>query len=235
MKKTFLLFVILIASLSLKAQNIQLHYDMGETRNLTTATIEMFRPDKHGSTFFFVDMDFGGKAEDGRTDGMNLAYFEIARGFKFWESPLEMTIEYNGGFGRGEGFAYPINSAYLLGPSYTLNSKDWSKIVTFKALYKYIDNQGGVSNFNNSNFQFTTVWTLQFFDKKLTCSGFLDFWTEKVPAGSEIADFVFLTEPQFWYNFNKNFSLGTEIELSSNFAQNDGFMVNPTIAAKYTF
>ncbi len=235
MKRTFLLLLVVTFFISSQAQNIQLHYDMGETRQLTTATIEMFKPDKYGSTFFFVDMDFGGNTDDGRTSGMNLAYFEIARGFKFWDNPIEMTIEYNGGFGRGEGFEYAINKAILLGPSYTINSKDWSKVVTFKTLYKYIDNQGNIDDFVYNNFQFTTVWTLHFFDQKLTCSGFLDFWTEKVPTDDGVKDFVFLTEPQFWYNFNKNFSLGSEIEISSNFAQNSGLMVNPTIAAKYTF
>ena len=39
--------VAILASASIKAQNIQLHYDLG--RNITTSTIEMFRADNGGS------------------------------------------------------------------------------------------------------------------------------------------------------------------------------------------
>ncbi|WP_282037137.1 DUF5020 family protein [Saccharicrinis aurantiacus] len=252
MKKAY--FLVLFAVISLvaaKAQNIQLHYDFGESRKLATATIEMFKPDKYGSTFFFVDMDFGGTNGTPvadfvgeRTNNMNLAYFEIARGFKFWEAPIEMTVEYNGGFLRdASAGGYPLSTAYLAGPSYTMNSKDWSKVLTFKALYKQSVNVNNIEGFGYNNVQFTAVWVLNFFDNKFTATGFADWWTEKVPVNGayipglneETASSVFLTEPQFWYNFNKNFSFGSEIEISNNFALNKGWMVNPTVAAKYTF
>lgn len=239
MKKFLFLFLLIASIIDSKAQNVQLHYDFGETRKLATATVELFKPDDWGSTFFFVDMDLGGKPEYGRTNGMNMAYFEISRGLKFWEAPIEAHVEYNGGFGRGDGFAYPINNAYLLGPSYTMNSEDWSRILTLKVHYKYIENMGGITDFNNSNVQFTAVWTMQFFENKLTFTGFADFWTEKVGVVEDgnfsTANFVFITEPQLWYNATKNISLGTEIEMSSNFALNKGFMINPTVAAKWTF
>ena len=69
MKKTFTLIVILIAAVSTKAQNIQLHYDIG--RECATTTVEMFRPDGGGSTFFFIDMDYSPKVTG--------AYWEISR------------------------------------------------------------------------------------------------------------------------------------------------------------
>ena len=49
---------------------------------------------------------------------------------------------------------------------------------------------------------------------------------------------VIITEPQFWYNVTPYFSLGSEVEISSNFYTIDGkdkAFVNPTIAAKWTF
>ena len=55
MKKTLLLFLIFVTTMALKAQNIQTHYDMGKDRGYLTTTIEMFKPDKTGNTFFFVD------------------------------------------------------------------------------------------------------------------------------------------------------------------------------------
>jgi hypothetical protein len=88
---------------------------------------------------------------------------------------------------------------------------------------------------NDMSYQLTGVWTIQMFKSKLTFTGFADFWREDNTFGTETTDFVFLSEPQLWYNVNKNFALGSEVELSSNFGGNQGFMVNPTIAAKYTF
>lgn len=88
-----LLFAVLMSFsvISATAQNIQLHFDLG--RNAATTTVEMFRPDKGGSTFFFVDMDY--------TPKVSGAYWEIAREFCFWQesevSWLSVHLEYNGG------------------------------------------------------------------------------------------------------------------------------------------
>jgi hypothetical protein len=65
----------------------------------------------------------------------------------------------------------------------------------------------------------------------MSFTGFADLWREKTAYGS----MIFLSEPQLWYNATKKFSVGGEVELSNNFAGHDGFMVNPTLGAKYTF
>lgn len=42
-----------------KAQtNAQLFYDFGSDRKFVTLTLEMFKADKWGNTYFFVDHDF---------------------------------------------------------------------------------------------------------------------------------------------------------------------------------
>ena len=61
------------------------------------------------------------------------------------------------------------------------------------------------------------------------------FWKEDNVINGEEKEYVFLSEPQLWFNATKNFSIGSEIELSSNFAGLDGFNVMPTVAAKWTF
>lgn len=66
MKKLFSLTIFLMAAFACAdAQNIQLHYDLGHTlysdltpRQSVTTTVEMFKPDKWGSTFFFIDLDY---------------------------------------------------------------------------------------------------------------------------------------------------------------------------------
>ncbi len=235
MKKLLILFLFVAASTALSAQNVQLHYDMGKTRKYLTSTVESFKTDKYGSTFYFIDIDYG-KAGDKGVEGPQLAYFEIARGIKFWNSPFELHVEYNGGFGQNKVqnsySGYPINDAWLFGGNYTWNTKDYSKIFTLQGMYKNIRGK------NDMSFQLTGVWNLQFFKNKITLSGFADFWREdntfflNAPLGTT-TNYVFLTEPQFWYNVNKQFSIGGEIEMSSNFALNHGFMCNPTVAVKW--
>ena len=241
MKKTTFtlsfLFAIFYAS-SAFSQNVQLHYDLGKDRKMFTTTVEMFKPDKLGSTFFFIDMDYGSK-ESG-VDGISLAYWEIARSFKISKkSNFEPRVEYNGGFGRGQfddadgntiTYNYSINSAWLAGVQYTFASKDFSRVLTLQANYKYIKDK------SNAAFQLTAVWGLHFFDGKLSFVGFADWWREDNTFSSgNSTNFVFLTEPQIWWNAMKHFSFGGEFEMSNNFASNEGFMFNPTVAVKWTF
>jgi hypothetical protein len=214
--------------MAVNAQNVQLHYDMGKDRGYFTSTVEMFKPDKYGSTFFFVDMDYTSDARN-VSNGVSLAYWEIARAFKWSENQkFQPRVEYNGGVLKLDGDAtpfIPIENCWLAGLERTFASADFSKILTLQANYKYIKDK------EDASFQLTAVWTIQMLDNKLTFTGFADFWKEEMFWGT---DFRFLSEPQLWYNFCPNFSAGTEIELSNNFI-GDKFFVSPTLAVKYTF
>jgi len=185
----------------------------------------MFRPDKYGSTFFFIDMDYGSE-ESGINNGISLGYWEIARAFKWTETQKFMPrVEYNGGNMVIAGDSYPIENCWLAGVERTWASADFSKIFTLQANYKYIKDK------EDASFQITAVWTVNFLDGKMSFLGFADFWKEEMFWGT---DYRFLTEPQIWYNFCKNFSAGSEIEISNNFV-GDKFQINPTLAVKYTF
>jgi hypothetical protein len=224
MKRIFIALVIGLITVSAFSQNFQLHYDLGEDREYVTSTFEMFKPDQWGSTFIFVDFDYN----VGDVEGVSLAYMEIARALKFWDSPFAAQVEYNGGFGQwAPGMAFQVHDAWLTGGQYTWNNADYSQIFTLQGLYKYIND--GV---NDVSFQVTGVWAIQLFGGKATFSGFADFWKEEKEALG--TDFVFLAEPQIWYNATKNLSLGSEIELSNNFI-NEGFKVCPTLAMKWNF
>lgn len=232
MRKLLLIALLSIGFSAAHAQHIQTHYDFGKDRQMLTTTIEMFKADEYGNTFFFVDFNYGSEASN--VEGVSLAYLEIARELKFWDNPFAIHAEYNGGMFRTENFSAPINSAYLLGGSYTFNSSDFSKVLTLQALYKRIKDK------HDASFQLTAVWGLHFMDRKITFSGFADFWREDNLAfdnngNATNTDFVFLAEPQLWYNFTKHFSAGSEIEISSNFEANQGFMVNPTLGVKWVF
>lgn len=56
--KNLFLGILLSFPVILSAQNLQLHYDFGQDRKFFTSTLEMFKPDTLGSTFWFVDFDF---------------------------------------------------------------------------------------------------------------------------------------------------------------------------------
>ena len=232
-RKIWTILTLLLISMTPKvvAQNVQLHYDFG--RNAVTTTVEMFRPDGGGSTFFFVDMDYTPKVSE--------AYWEIAREFCFWQDSkvnwLSVHVEYNGGLNTVAG---SFNNAILGGLTYSGHSKDWSKTWSLTASYKAIPGTIGLNGERQvNNFQITGVWNLDFFDHWLSFNGFADFWREARPwQGTE---YIFIAEPQLWVNLNKingwdkiNLSLGTEVELSSNFVQK-GFSIMPTIAAKWIF
>ena len=213
------------------AQNVQLLYDT--ERNCATSTVEMFRPDSFGSTFFFIDMDY--------TPKVSGAYWEISREFCFWQESsmawLSVHAEFDGGLNTSAG---SFNNCWLGGLTYSGHSKDFSKTWSLSAMYKLIPGTVGLNGKKqNHNFQITGVWGISFANGWCSFSGFADFWREARPwQGTE---YIFLAEPQFWVNLNKakglenfNLSLGGEIELSSNFVEK-GFNIMPAIGAKWTF
>ena len=231
-KRIYLLFSCSLISVSTMAQNIQTHYDLGSAiyselseRPKLTTTVEMFKPDAWGDTFFFVDMDYA----DGKVAS---AYWEIFRDLRFWKLPLSIHVEYNGGLNH-------INNAYLGGLSYAWNSADFNKGLTLTAMYKYLHH-----NPKPHSFQFTGVWHLHFLDGKCSFTGFADFWKEQhTDLKGNTHDYTFMAEPQFWDNLNRfkkvsdkfKLSVGTEWEFTHNFAVMEGFYFNPTIAMKWTF
>lgn len=233
--KRFLLLALLFCTLSAKAQNVQLHYDFGqhlyksetkESRPALVSTVEMFRADKWGSTYFFVDMEY--------YQGVNKAYWEISRNFNFWQNSklnwLSAHLEYNGGV---SGVWGTYDDAFLFGATYSGHSKDFSKTWSITASYKLIPKNAVSAH----NFQITATWGITFLKGYMTFSGFADFWREHWSN----TEYIILAEPQLWFNFNAikgcekfNLSIGTEVEISNNFVD-PGFYAIPTAAIKWTF
>lgn len=240
MKKTLFLAAMMCSAMGGFAQNIQLHYDFGRHmygddesgRQSVTATFEHFRADKLGSWYYFIDLDVDNK-------GMAGAYTEVSREFNFYKpcdkGAFAAHVEYDGGLSRGAG---SFQQAGLLGAAWNGHNANFSKTYSLQMMYKQMF--GDKNHDAYASFQITGVWGLNFCKDKLTFSGFFDLWSEKTWWTGK-RHLIFLSEPQLWYNFNKHFSAGTEIELSNNFiysganGKNDKFYVNPTLALKYTF
>lgn len=228
--------------------NLQVFYDLGSDRKFITTTLEGFHQDNWGNTFFFIDYDYNYKDYIDDIQAPSNTYFEIARCLNFWSdtklAPLSLQVEYNGGFGTfglggGAAGAFPVTNAWLFGVDYFLHSADFANTLNLKVLYKKIKGDS-----DSTPLQFTAVWGMQdlFGVEGLRFSGFADFWGQKQCISGDETDWVFLSEPQLWYNVGRffgceNLNIGGEVELGYNFAGNpeDGFVCNPCVGAKWVF
>ncbi|MBR4921125.1 MAG: DUF5020 family protein [Prevotella sp.] len=236
MKKLILSFLFLAGCMTVGAQNIQVHYDFGRNiytgeeagRQKVTITLEQFKADKWGSWFYFVDVDLSSHFTES-------AYTEISREFNLGkQSPFAAHIEYDGGLSRNGSF----QQAALVGAAYNGHSEDFSKTWSVQLLYKQFF-KSYENTHSYASAQLTGVWGLTFANKKCTFSGFIDFWRGE--KANNHGCLVILSEPQFWYNFNEHFSIGTEWEFSNNFIYNSDpestktFFWNPTLGVKWNF
>ena len=236
MKKLFSLVLMALAACIMQAQDIQLHYDFGRNiytgeeagRQKVTITLEQFKADKWGSWYYFVDVDLSRHFTES-------AYTEISREFNLGkQSPFAAHVEFDGGLSRTMSF----QQAALAGLAYNGHTADFSKTWSVQLLYKQFF-KSYENTHSYASAQLTGVWGLNFLNKKLTFSGFIDFWR------GEKADnhgcLVILSEPQLWYNFTEHFSVGTEWEFSNNFIYNTDpessktFFWNPTVGVKWNF
>ncbi|MBR1706700.1 MAG: DUF5020 family protein [Bacteroidales bacterium] len=240
--KTFI--AVAVATLALgqtaQAQNLQTFYDFGKDRKYVTTTFEMFKGDKFGDTFFFIDHYYTTKDQrDNKVaSAFNGSYFEIERGLNFWQDSdlkdLSAHIEYDGStWGAG---------IWCFGAKYFLHNQDFSNLLT---LYLMYDQHVGVGK-ADIPVKFTAVWSMNDLlgVKGLIFKGFADLWgNNSTFINSDLtttdAKFSFLTEPQIWYNlgsvFDNHLDIGGEIELSYNFAGHKGFMCNPCAGLRWNF
>ena len=219
--------------LSARAQNLQTFYDFGKGRNYVTTTFEMFKADKFGDTFWFIDHNYATaeQRKAGTASALNGTYFEIERGINFWQESalkdLSGHIEYDGSsWGAG---------ILCFGAKYFFHSEDFRNTLS---LYLMYDHHIGVGSATYP-VKFSWVWGLSdlFGVKGLTFKGFGDVWgNDDILNGTK---FSVLTEPQLWMNlgslFDNHLDIGGEVELSYNFAGNKGFMCNPCAGLRWTF
>ena len=237
-KKLFLTVALATLGLSFAAKaqtNVQLFYDFGKDRQYVTTTFEMFKGDKFGDTFFFIDHYYTNK--DQRPDlgsAVNGSYFEIERGINFWQESslkdLSGHLEYDGTtWGQG---------TWCFGAKYFLHTPDFANMLTLYAMYETFRGFGKA----DVPLKFTAVWSMAdlFGVKGLTFKGFADLWGNNT-IWSDLSEtkWTFLTEPQIWMNlgsaFDNHLDIGGEIEISCNFAGNKGFMVNPCAGLRWAF
>ena len=156
---------------------------------------------------------------------------------RFWKAPIAVHLEYNGGL-AGLGC---YNDAYLVGAAYNWANDNYSKTLSFQAMYKYLANQKVGTR---HSWQLTAVWGVHFAKGLCTFSGYADLWHDNAVNGA----LVLSSEPQLWFNFaplswvddDCKLSVGAELELCNNLVwsadgKNNRFYAIPTLAAKWTF
>lgn len=228
------------------AQDIQLHYDLGHAlysglsdRQTVTSTVEMYKPDKYGSTYFFTDFYY-------QADGVSGAYWEVSHEVNLRKgSSWAVHGEYNGGLSSDHEtwMGNRFQHAVLFGPAMNLHSADFSRTFSLQVLYRYAFKSKHYQAHPYSGFQVTEVWGLDLAHRALTLSGYCDLWYNPDVNGR----LILAGQPQFWLNLDAlrglkgtHLSVGSEVEVSNNFVWNDRgehnrFYVIPTVALKYTF
>ena len=219
------MITLLCMGTSLFAQNLQLHYEFDEERRYFIGTLEMFKPDDHGSTFWFVDIEYNDGVEE---QSASLVYWELTRMFNIpGVKGLTAGLQYNDGLDTFGGFG----NVWLAGVEYPIDLK-FITLVT-SVWYRHAESQ-------DPNLQATVVWFKPLLGDKLIFTGFLDIWGQNnfdSDAQGSDAQWVILAEPQLWYKISHSISVGGEIKISKNFiySSGDDLKIYPTLGVKWEF
>ena len=227
--RKFYVGLLLFLPVIVYGQNIQLHYDgtrgmrsNSPPRNYLTATLDFYKTDDHGSFWWFVDFDFDDDNEIG------LAYVEIARDQKIGRFPLQAHFEFNGGLVSNE----TMSNSYHIGVMYPYGFKELYFDVAL--MYSYT-----TGSEKHNDMKFALNWSADIFEDKVSIIGFFNLWSQDAAMNSSMKtgkNLCILSEPQFWYNLNRSFSIGSEIEFSYNFLYDvRNIQVYPTLAVRYFF
>ena len=200
---------LLPTSKALAQTNAQVLYDFGTDRKYVTLTLEMFKQDKWGSTYFFVDHDFNYDKMDPNSDNVSLGgtYTEISRALNFWkDSSLKnwsLHAEYNGGITKN----YPINNAWLFGVEYLIHDATYKNTLNLEVLYKTIR-------------------------KKLHWYVLVGLADPRHTVFITEPQLWYNVGQHFGC---ENLSLGGEVEITNNFGSTDGAKVRPCLGVKWDF
>ncbi len=236
---------LLPASKTLAQTNAQILYDFGTDRKYVTLTLEMFKQDKWGSTYFFVDHDFNYDKMDPNSPNVAQGgtYTEISRALNFWQNSSmknwSLHVEYNGGITKD----YPINNAWLFGVEYLIHDATYKNTLTLQDFSTRLSARP--TRMCQCSLLLFGDATTSLDVKGLNFDGFADFWWETHgtvdgDGKAKTRHTVFITEPQLWYKVGQHFgcenlSLGGEVEITNNFGSTDGAKVRPCLGVKWDF
>jgi len=231
------LFLILIAAAPLltHAQNLQLHYDLRHTvapdrspRNFTTLYFEYWKklPDsgrsfvRPGSFLFKTEADLYGTG-----DNIGKFFLQVSQSFRFWKPKVYLALQYSGGAGITEPkqYSYYIPNTFSAGIEYPFQ---WKGAYLTSQLYLRYTSAG-------VNPLFTLYWWKGLLHYRLEIAGDFSIWTDKGADGNK--QLFFFAEPQLWYRFLPQLSIGTKVNMYYPVNPGDLLQIAPTIALRWKF
>ena len=215
--KVHILFYCLLYISIVSAQNLQIHYDFSQDRSYFTSTLEMYRPDERGATFWFVDFDYN----EPNSTGASLGYWEIARYFKTtFNKNFSLTLQFNDGVASWGS----LGQAWLAGGVYafSLNKLNLSTELMYRQL------RGSSS----ADGQLTFVFFVPLLSGRAHFTGFMDIWTQD-EMEDKAKKVIIMSQPQIWYTLSEKFYIGGEVRITKNFSPQKGWHLYPTMGVKW--
>jgi len=221
---SYLGLAIVLASAAF-GQNLQLHYDL--RREHLTSTLEIYKTDRLGALFTFVDFDYN-REQSQQANGISSAYWEIARYFALpGKGAWSATLQYNDG----------LTNSFTFNPVWLVGLQKIFRIVTLDLPVDFLLRRE--LNTSAWTWQITAVW-----QKMVKCcevAGFIDIWSTG-KNGFPARRLAVMSEPQFWFYFLPTLAIGGEIEISYNFSgawykgkqfRSDSLFLLPTVGIKW--
>ncbi len=225
------------------SQTLQLHYDTRHTidpkrnsKNFPTLYFEYFKNQDSGKSFIKPGSFLLKTQADFLGEKHNIAkfYIQVSESFRFWKPKIFLNIQYSGGLGITEPkeYSYYIVNTYSAGLSYPFKLGDayLSSVISVKHV---------TYDKPSNDLLCTLYWWKGLWNYKAEFSGDFSFWTENKNHGDDLTlnlrgkRFSFFAEPQFWYNVNKVFALGTKWNTFYHILSSENILqVYPALAVK---
>lgn len=221
MKLLFVIIALVFAATIVKAQSLQLQYDLRHTadpannpKNFPTVYFEYFKvPDSGRSSIKFGSFLFKSEADmTGGNGSIGKYYMQISQDVRFWQPKVFLSLQYSGGLGVTDPaqYSYYITNTYDIGISYPFK---WGGAYISSVLdFKYVAYHKPSHDFLYTLYFYKGLWNY-----KAELRGDLSLWTENKNHGNEATyglngkRFFFFAEPQFWYNISKNLAAGARL------------------------
>ena len=228
-------------TISVSAQNLQLHYDFRHSldpvknaRNYPSLSLEIFKPiDTMGTGSFLgkIQADLNGKG--GNTGQV---FLQLSQSLRFWKPGIYLYVHFSGGLGVTPGsFGYYIANSYGVGVSYPFQWK--GAFLAANLSFRY-------NAFVRPSYdpQFTFYFGRGISHYRFFTAGSFVFWTENRDHGGNGNGWVkgkkmaFFGDPQIWLNVDKGFSVGTRINVFYHTLTDINQLQSyPTFGLKYQF
>jgi len=227
----------LVCSIPVFSQNLQFYYDFRHSldpklnpRNYPSLYFEYFKGGDSGSFLIKVQDDF-----TGQEGNIGRHFIQASKALRFWKPKIFLGLQYSSGLGIAEpgNYSYFITNAFSIGVSKPFQWKGaWFNALVYYTYNTYTrPSQDPLVSF---------YWGKGFLHYKIEFAGDLEIWTLNKNLGDSSSArlngkrFYFFGEPQIWFKLNKQFSLGSKINLYYHVLNmNSTFQIYPTLAIKY--